>query len=176
VKSSFLILLLSISINTYAGERLKGISGSMSNGANPFSKLLGNSTLINNTDDQSSAEQDAEISLPVKQDEQLTPAPTQINPIADINAEFDDINKPVMTESKPVQKKPTQLFTNAVESVQTTNKTSAIQAVNHITTPQVQDLAEACVKEKVYSLDVDNASQYKRLEDFPFTYECVTRR
>jgi len=33
-----------------------------------------------------------------------------------------------------------------------------------------------CVKEKVYTLDVENADEYERIEDFPFTYECVNRR
>jgi len=35
---------------------------------------------------------------------------------------------------------------------------------------------DGCAKEKVYTLDVENADQYERIEDFPFTYECVQRR
>jgi len=35
---------------------------------------------------------------------------------------------------------------------------------------------DGCTKEKVYTLDVENADKYDRLEDFPFTYECVIRR
>ena len=41
---------------------------------------------------------------------------------------------------------------------------------------QLVDEEAGCVKEKVYTLDVDNAEQYERLEDFPFTYECVITR
>ena len=39
---------------------------------------------------------------------------------------------------------------------------------------QIVDKEAGCIKEKVYTLDVDNADQYERLEDFPYTYECVT--
>ncbi len=38
---------------------------------------------------------------------------------------------------------------------------------------QIVDKEEGCIKEKVYTLDVDNVDQYERLEDFPYTYECV---
>jgi len=40
----------------------------------------------------------------------------------------------------------------------------------------IQLAGDGCVKEKVYTLDVENADQYERIEDFPFTYECVQRR
>jgi len=33
-----------------------------------------------------------------------------------------------------------------------------------------------CVQSKVYITDVENPEQYERLEDYPFTYECVTAR
>jgi len=39
-----------------------------------------------------------------------------------------------------------------------------------------QNVEDGCVKEKLYTLDVENADQYERIEDFPFTYECVQRR
>lgn len=38
---------------------------------------------------------------------------------------------------------------------------------------ETQLASDDCVKEKVYTLDVENADQYERIEDFPFTYECV---
>lgn len=39
---------------------------------------------------------------------------------------------------------------------------------------QVVDEETGCIKQKVYTLDVENPEQYDRLEDFPFTYECVS--
>jgi len=41
---------------------------------------------------------------------------------------------------------------------------------------RTQLAGDTCAKEKVYTLDVENADQYERLEDFPFTYECVRQR
>jgi len=38
---------------------------------------------------------------------------------------------------------------------------------------QIVDKEAGCVKERVYTLDVENPDQYERLEDFPYTYECV---
>ncbi len=40
--------------------------------------------------------------------------------------------------------------------------------------PELND--ESCKREKVYILDVEHPEQYKRLEDYPFTYECVSAR
>lgn len=39
-----------------------------------------------------------------------------------------------------------------------------------------EDTNESCKREKVYILDVEHPEQYKRLEDYPFTYECVSER
>ncbi|HDY84491.1 hypothetical protein LCGC14_0524130 [marine sediment metagenome] len=178
MKISFLVLLLIISNASYAGERIKGISGSMGKSATPFSTLLVNSTVIDNSTNhvQSQTEQDTAVSLLAQQNENSTSGPTEINPIADINAEFDDIHKPAVTDSTSTHKKPTQLFSNTIESEQSASEKKSIQAVNHLAPPQVQEDTETCMKEKVYSLNVENAAQYERLEDFPFTYECVTPR
>ena|GEM_PF-1927068 len=112
----------------------------------------------------------------------------EIDIISDINAEFEDtINKLEATEAKPtiknVNKIQTETIINNSDTVQTknedngfkaTNKSNTLHAANEInTTPAA---SKDCVKEKVYTLDVDNAAQYERLEDFPYTYECVIQR
>jgi hypothetical protein len=212
VNISFLILLLSISLNTQAGERLQGISGSMGKSTNPFSKLFDDG-LENQDIDTTGKRQHEEITLETKleaerdvaqikegerhsgiKDDSASFAPDQekesaetlaeIDIISDINGQFEDtINKLQATEVKPKikldPKRPTQLFNNDSVTIQTKNETSqAKNNTQHATnqTATIQATTDNCVKEKVYSLDVDNAAQYKRLEDFPFTYECVIRR
>lgn len=176
------MLLLSISINTHAGERLEGISGSVGKSANPFAKLLGNNTKdenISTSDKQQPEGITSDIMLKAEQEKKSADTPAEINLIADINAEFEDtINKLAVEEIKPtlksVQKKPTQLFNKDSEVLHSSSKNNRLHTVNEISA--TQSSGEDCVKEKVYSLDVDNAAQYERLEDFPFTYECVIRR
>jgi hypothetical protein len=213
VNISFLILLLSISLNTQATERLQGISGSMGKPTNPFSKLFDDG-LENEDIDTTDKRQHEEITLETKleaerdvaqikegerhsgikddsasfspdQEKKSADALPEIDIISDINAQFEHtINKLQATEEvKPnietAHKRPTQVFINDSITILTKNETS--QAKNNSDhannqTGTIQAPSDNCVKEKVYSLDVDNAAQYKRLEDFPFTYECVIRR
>jgi hypothetical protein len=214
VNINLLILLLSISLSTQAGERLQGISGSMGKTTNPFSKLFDDG-LENEDVDTTGKRQHEEITLetkleaerdvaqikdgerhsgikddsanfaPDKQKESANSLP-EIDIISDINGQFEDtINKLQVSEETPsikmAKKKPTQLFINDTATIQakketgqTSNKNNTQHANNQ--TGSVQAKSDNCVKEKVYSLDVANASQYERLEDFPFTYECVIRR
>jgi hypothetical protein len=111
---------------------------------------------------------------------------SEIDIISDINAQFaDTINKLQVSEVNPkkkmAHKKPTQLFNNDSVAIHTTDKTSQAtnKNINHHASKQtgtIQAANDNCVKEKVYTLDVANASRYERLEDFPFTYECVIQR
>jgi hypothetical protein len=66
VKISFLLLLLSISLTTRAGDRLEGISGSMAKkNANLFSKLFGDN--VKNEDiDTTGKQQREEITPKIK--------------------------------------------------------------------------------------------------------------
>jgi ElaB/YqjD/DUF883 family membrane-anchored ribosome-binding protein len=178
VKLSFLILLLSISINTQAGDRLDGISGSMGKSTNLLSKLLDKNT-ANEDVSASDTKQPIETTLGTKlsADSQQKSADTSTE-INHITAELDDtIDTLGSIDAKPeitsVQKKPTQLLNKDNETLQTTSNKDSLKAVNEIATPSA---SKECVKEKVYSLDVDNAAQYERLEDFPYTYECVIQR
>ena len=216
VKISCLILLLSIVSNTQAGERLQGISGSMGNNSNLFSKLFDDDlenkdidatdkrqheeitikTKLEAEHDMASIEdgqphggiKDDSTSFPPVQENNLADTLAEIDIISDINGQFEDtINQLQAAEMTPqiktAQKKPTQLFIhdsvttpaiNENESFQTTNQSNILHAANETAT--VNTVSKDCVKEKVYSLDVDNAEQYERLEDFPFTYECVIGR
>lgn len=104
---------------------------------------------------------------------------TEIDIISNINSQFEDtINKLQAAEGKPkprkTHKRPTQLFTNDSVTMQTTDKGTSLHAANE--TAAIQATDEDCLREKVYSLNVEHAAQYKRLEDFPFTYECVIQR
>lgn len=171
-------MLLSISINTQAGDRLDGISGSMGKSTNLLSKLLDKNT-ANDDVIASDTKQLVETTLGTKliADSQQNSAdtPTEIN---HISAELDDTidtlgSIDAKSEITSLQKKPTQLLNKDNETLQTTSNKDSLQALDAIATPSA---SEACVEEKVYSLDVDNAAQYDRLEDFPFTYECVIRR
>lgn len=204
MKISFLILLLSISINTLAGERLEGISGSMGKSTGLFSKIFGEGTENTDIDDNSigqrqrdeitveskrQAEQDASqlkegerhsgikdnsAKFAPEQEKKSADVFPEIDLIAAVNTEFEDtINKLEAAERKVITK-PTQLFPDNSHSLQTANKANPIQTANDVAT--IQPTNQDCVQEKVYSLDVENAAQYKRLEDFPFTYECVTQR
>ncbi len=198
---------LSISLNTQAGERLQGISGSMGKSANPFTRLFGNDTADEDIDTTGKRQRE-EITLETKleaerdvaqikegerhsgiKDDSASFAPDQekesadtlveIDIISDINGQFEDaINKLQAAEMKPkiklVHKKPTQLLNNDSVSIQATNKSNTLHATNETAT--IQAAIEDCIQEKVYSLDVNNTAQYERLEDFPFTYECVIRR
>jgi len=38
------------------------------------------------------------------------------------------------------------------------------------------DEEAGCLMQKAYILDVENPEQYKRIEDYPYTYECAVRR
>lgn len=198
VKVSFLILLLSISLSTQAGERLQNISDSMAKSANLFSKLF-DDELENEDVDSTGKRQAEEITVETKQeaerdavqikegeqhgdikDDSASFFPDQekksvdslpeIDILSDINDQFEDtINQLQAATEKPTTKtplkRPTQLFVGDRVTNQTTNEHQTSQAAD-----------KDCVKEKVYSLDVDNAAQYERLEDFPFTYECVIQR
>lgn len=146
MKNSVLILLLSISLSVHAAGRLEKISDSM--GKSSFSKLLG--------------EDDTDLE-------------------ANDNAQLE--TDQVLSEPKKVHKRPKQLFLDnpatarsQSESIdtQTSTKLDSLHATNGTSSNQTQN--RVCEKEKVYSLDVDNPEQYKRLEDFPFTYECVMHR
>jgi hypothetical protein len=153
----FLILLFSLSLGTHAGER----DGST---------------------------QDDSASYTSNQEKKPADTLTEIDLISDINGQFEHtLNKFQSAENKPkiktAHKRPTQLFindsvtiqaTNENEDYQTKNTSNTLHAANEIAAIQPTD--EGCVKEKVYSLIVDNGAQYERLEDFPFTYECVIRR
>jgi hypothetical protein len=241
VKISFLLLLLSLSLTTHAGERLEGISSSMEKkSANLFSKLFEDNVKnedIYTTGKQQREEVTPEIKLeatrdPAKikdgerhsdiKDNSDSFAPAQEKKSADTLSEIDiisDINAETESTIKQAHKRPTQVFINDGDSRQTTNENKAIHATNkssalhasnedkaiHATNKSsalhtsnenkaiqatkkssalhasnksnaIQTTDKDCVKEKVYSLDVDNASQYEHLEDFPFTYECVIRR
>lgn len=205
MKISFLILLFSISTSIQAGDRLEGISGAMGNSSGLFSKLFGNDTKNEDSDvDTSNKRQRAEITVETKreaerdaaqikegerhdniQDDSANFLPEQENKtvvnipeidiFSDINAEFEDtMNK--LEVAEPAHKRPTQLFVDDSGTLQTINKASPVpvHASNEIAAIQVT--GQDCVKEKVYSLDVENTAQYERLEDFPFTYECVIQR
>ena len=192
VKISFLILVLSISINTHAGDRIDGISGSMGKSLlNPFSRLFNKESKdkdIVATDKQQSEDileetklqaEDNSASLSSEQEKISTDALPEIDLISDINAEFEDtFNRLAAAGAKPtvksVRKKPTQLFIKDNSTIKATSESSSLHASNKIS--NVETSSDNCVKEKVYTLDVDNAAQYERLEDFPFTYECVIRR
>jgi len=209
VNISFLILLLGISLNTQAGERLQDISGSMGKSTNLFSKLFDDE---HENADTTGKRQHEEITVETKleaerdvaqikegernssikdnsatffpdQEKKSADAIPEIDIISDINAQFEDnINKLQAAEVKPkaktASKKPTQIFINDSVTTPTTDATSQANDTHHATnqTATIQATANNCVKEKVYSLDVDNAAQYERLEDFPFTYECVIQR
>lgn len=206
VKISFLVLLLSLSINTSAGDRLEGSSGSMEKSANPFSKLLGKNT-ENEEIDTTDKRQREEITVETKHDaerdasqikdgerhegiknDSASFSPEQENKsvdnlpeidiISDVNAEFEDtINELEAAAKSTIEstyKRPTQSLIDDRDALQTANKSKPVHATNEIVT--IQAASKGCVKEKVYTLDVDNAAQYKRLEDFPFTYECVIQR
>tara|TARA_R110002153_G_scaffold107109_4_gene246964 strand:+ start:128747 stop:129334 length:588 start_codon:yes stop_codon:yes gene_type:complete len=193
VKISFLILVLSISINTHAGDRIDGISGSMGKSLlNPFSRLFSKEPKdkdIVATDKQQSEDileetklqaEDDSASLPSEQEKISTDAALpEIDLISDINAEFEETFKKLAAAGakptvKSVRKKPTQLFIKDNSTIKATSESSSLHASNKIS--NVETSSDNCVKEKVYTLDVDNAAQYERLEDFPFTYECVIRR
>ena len=209
---SFFILLLSISLNVQAGDRLEGISGSMSKSTNPFSKLFDGSLEtedVDTTDKRQREEITPQTKLEAERDvaqikegerhsgikdDSASFAPVQekesaenlaeIDLISDINGQFEDtINKlqaaEVMPDAETPHKRPTQLFIN--DSVTKLTQTESPQTGHNTLlansqTATIKATSDSCVKEKVYSLDVDNAAQYERLEDFPFTYECVIRR
>lgn len=59
------------------------------------------------------------------------------------------------------------------KKIQKMEKTVTGQHDTKTTTNKMPDQS-ACIKQKVYSLNVKNPEQYKRLEDYPYTYECVT--
>lgn len=185
MKISFLILLFSISLTAHANERLKGISDSM-----------GESTLFKSmfdgpeTQDRQREEITEEIKLQAesdvsqlkegerhpgikddshsfapKKDKEYEDTVTDIDIISDINAEFEDLFKKL----ESAHRKPKQIFSDKKGTNQATINTDPIQKVN-----QLNSLSDkACVKERVYTLNVENAAQYERLEDFPFTYECI---
>ncbi len=194
MKISFLIVLLCICFNTQAGDRLQGIAGSMGKSNTLFSKLFGDD--VENEDvDTPIKRQREEITLETKleteqdaaqikngerhadttddsasfspvEEKKLIDTTPEIDIISDINAQFETtINKLQATKAEPKikteHKRPTQLFINKNTSIHTAN---------------IQGTGDECVREKVYSLDVENAAQYERLEDFPFTYECVIQR
>ena len=192
MKISFLILVLSISINTHAGDRIDGISGSMGKSLlNPFSRLFNKESKdkdIVATDKQQSEDileetklqaEDNSASLSSEQEKISTDALPEIDLISDINAEFEETFKKLAAAGakptvKSVRKKPTQLFIKDNSTIKATSESNSLHASNKIS--NVETSSDNCVKEKVYTLDVDNAAQYERLEDFPFTYECVIRR
>lgn len=190
VKISFLLLLLSISINTPAGERIDGISGSMGKSfLKPFSSFFNKDTkdqVLDVTDEKKNEDVIVETKfeadpayLSSEQEKTSTNTLPEIDLIADINAEFEDtINNLAKAESKSAlkskHKKPIQLFPKDLSTIKATSKNNALHATNKMNNSQPTN--DTCVKEKVYSLDVEDASQYKHLEDFPFTYECVISR
>ncbi len=94
---------------------------------------------------------------------------------AEINAQFEDLFirlGALETNTTSVDKKPTQIFINKKKSELAKLNTQPIQTANTVNTLDDQ----ACAKEKLYTLNVENLEQYESLEDFPYTYACVTQR
>lgn len=133
-----------------------------------------------------SAIKDGSASFSPDQEKEYADTLPEIDIISDINPQVEDIiNKLQAKDVKPMvqkaHKRPTQVFINDSFIIVSKNESSPSQAKNNThnsnnQTGAVQAKNDNCAKEKVYSLDVANASQYQRLEDFPFTYECVIRR
>lgn len=61
------------------------------------------------------------------------------------------------------------------EKLELEAKQQAVKLANDLPN-EYYDEDVGCLKQKSYILDVENPQQYKRIEDYPFTYECVAPR
>jgi len=55
-------------------------------------------------------------------------------------------------------------------------KKQKVKLANDLPSGGYYDEEAGCLKQKSYILDVENPENYKRIEDYPFTYECAVPR
>ena len=55
-------------------------------------------------------------------------------------------------------------------------KQQEVKLANDLPSSGYYDEEAGCLKQKSYILDVENPENYKRIEDYPFTYECAVPR
>ena len=163
MKKLFIILTIFLSSVAHSGDRLEGISGSMDSDLGSFLDWFSDDEKDENGEEETVPDSEGQAGVIPGTAGQTRTTPGTAG----------------QTRTTPDTAEQTGTTPDTAEQTGTTAGTAGQTGTTAGTDEQVDistNSEKECLKTKVYSLDVENPEQYKRLEDYPFTYECVTRR